>query len=325
MTPLVSVVLPVCNGAAELDRTLASAVGQTYRNLEILIVDDGSTDATPRLLEKWQARDPRIRCFRQPQSGVASARNRAIAEAKGEFIAPLDHDDVWAVDKIATQVAVFHQANDRLALVSCGWACIDRSDAILSRTRTAISRGDSLKALAQGNYIVSSSIPLIRRAAVVSVGGYSEALRAADAQGCEDYLLYLCLAEQFDFAHVPRVLVGYRTSGVTMSKDLDRMIRSYRLVADEISARHPKLQRLFQPGLVRLLRRKSTRAMRRGEWRQGMTLAAQLVAAHPVLAMSAYATAMVNLLRRLRLARTSGRADRFASVHDTSGLACPPA
>lgn len=298
MNSLVSVILPVFNGEVELDRAVASVVAQSHRNLEILIVDDGSTDATPRLIERWRARDSRIRSFRQSQSGVAAARNRAIAEAQGEFVAPLDHDDIWSGDKIASQLALFQGAGDRLALVSSGWARIDAQDRILSQTAAPTGNHDRLKRLAQRNYIASSSIPLMRRSAVLESGGYCESLRAANAQGCEDYLLYLRIAERYELAHVPRVLVGYRTSGNTMSQDLDRMIRSYRMVADELSARHPALRREFQPGLVRLQRHMSTRALRRGDWGQGLAIAVRIATRHPYAALSSYAAAATHLVQR---------------------------
>lgn len=304
MNSLVSVILPVWNGAGELDRALASAVTQSHTNLEILVVDDGSSDATPCLIQRWKARDRRIRSFRQAQSGVASARNRAIAEARGEFIAPLDHDDIWAVDKIASQLAAFDGAGDHLALVSCGWARIDADHRIMSQSVAPPGEDDTVMGLARRNFIVSSSIPLLRRAAALQIGGYSEDLRAADAQGCEDYLLYLRLAERYAIAHVPSVLVGYRTSANTMSQDLDRMIRSYTIVAGELSTRHPALRAVFEPGLVRLRRQKSTRALRCGEWRQSWEIAAQILAAHPLMALSSYATAAFNVLRRLWLGQT---------------------
>lgn len=301
VNPLVSVILPVYNGEPTLDRALASAVAQSNRNIEILVVDDGSSDGTLHLIEQWCARDSRIRCFRQSQSGVGAARNRAIAEARGEFIAPLDHDDVWTTDKIASQLALFEGADDRLALVSSGWARIDADERILSQTDSPIGQDDPLTALAHRNYMVSGSIPLMRRAAVLHVGGYSEALRAANAQGCEDYLLYLRLAEHYAFAHVPRALVGYRTGANAMSQDIDQMIRSYRMVTDELSARHPSLRPVFRAGLIRLLRHKSTRALRRGDWGQALAVAAQIITTDPRNALSSYATSVVNVLRRLWL------------------------
>src|SRR5206468_1498575 len=93
--PLVSVILPVCDGASFVGDTLASALGQTYRHLEVVVVDDGSRDGTRAVVEAWVERDARVRLVSQANGGVAAARNRAIAAANGDLIAPLDADDLW--------------------------------------------------------------------------------------------------------------------------------------------------------------------------------------------------------------------------------------
>jgi glycosyltransferase involved in cell wall biosynthesis len=100
----VTVVIPVYNGECFIDRTLASALAQTYDPLEVVVVDDGSTDRTPIIVEAAAARDNRIRLLRAQKSGVAAARNLGITEARGKLIAPLDADDLWHPEKIARQV-----------------------------------------------------------------------------------------------------------------------------------------------------------------------------------------------------------------------------
>src|SRR5579863_7666011 len=93
---LVTVVIPAYNAAHTIDETLRSARYQTHRNLEILVVDDGSKDATPEVVARHAVIDARIRLIVQENAGVAAARNRGIAEAKSDLIAPLDADDLWA-------------------------------------------------------------------------------------------------------------------------------------------------------------------------------------------------------------------------------------
>src|SRR5712691_3975429 len=82
--PLVSVILPVRDGESSIGDTLESALGQTYQNIEVIVVDDGSRDRTRAIVEAWVERDSRVRLFAQTNGGVAAARNRAIAEARGE-------------------------------------------------------------------------------------------------------------------------------------------------------------------------------------------------------------------------------------------------
>src|SRR4051794_20063688 len=128
---LVSVIVPVHNGAEHLGVALESALMQTHQNLEIIAVDDGSTDSTLSILENYAARDARVRVFTQPNGGVARARNRAIAESRGEFIAPLDADDLWQPTKITRQLHRLIEAGDETGFVYSWWVWIDDSGAVL--------------------------------------------------------------------------------------------------------------------------------------------------------------------------------------------------
>jgi glycosyltransferase involved in cell wall biosynthesis len=103
--PLVSVVVPTYNRAYCLERALSSALSQTHRNLEVVVVDDGSTDATEELVSTLSRRDSRVRLFKQTNKGVAAARNAGFAQCTGEFVALLDSDDVWRTWKIELQLA----------------------------------------------------------------------------------------------------------------------------------------------------------------------------------------------------------------------------
>ncbi len=105
MSALVSVVIPVFNGARFIDETLRSVFAQDYRPIEVIVVDDGSTDDTPSVLARW----PEVVVIRQPNGGTASARNAGIARATGAFIALQDADDLWAPDKLSLQVQHLHE------------------------------------------------------------------------------------------------------------------------------------------------------------------------------------------------------------------------
>src|SRR3954453_10527365 len=101
MTGLVSVIIPAYNAGATVERTISSVLNQTYSSIEVLVVDDGSTDNTAVLVQRMADADPRIKLLQKPNGGVALARNFGIAHAAGEFIAPLDADDLWHPEKIA--------------------------------------------------------------------------------------------------------------------------------------------------------------------------------------------------------------------------------
>lgn len=103
-SPLVSVVVPTYNRAHLIGRTIESALGQTYPNLELVIIDDGSTDDTEGLIQKSYGGDPRVRYFKQANGGPSRARNAGLERAKGDYVALLDSDDTWSPWKIDLQV-----------------------------------------------------------------------------------------------------------------------------------------------------------------------------------------------------------------------------
>src|SRR3981081_1852732 len=104
MLPLVSVLIPAFNAEETVADTLRSVRAQSYRNLEIIVVDDGSRDNTARIVSQFESEDSRIRLIEQANSGVAAARNAAPAASSGSLIAPLDADDLWHPQKIELQV-----------------------------------------------------------------------------------------------------------------------------------------------------------------------------------------------------------------------------
>ncbi|WP_161495003.1 glycosyltransferase family A protein [Caulobacter sp. BP25] len=230
---LVSVVIPAYNAASTLDRTLKSVCDQTYAALEILVVDDGSQDETAQIAHRWAARDGRVRLLTQPNSGVAAARNLGVAEAKGDLIAPVDADDLWAPEKIEKQLAAL-EALPEAALAYCWFALIDAHDKPIRGNSTPTYSGDVLRHICRGNFIGNGSAPLIRKAAILEAGGYDSSLRAQRAQGCEDYLLYYRIARSHPFACVPEVLLGYRQTPDNMSGDVLQMLRSWDLVREEM-------------------------------------------------------------------------------------------
>jgi glycosyltransferase involved in cell wall biosynthesis len=224
--PLISVIVPAWNAEATLGETLTSVAAQSYRNLEILIVDDGSTDPTASIAEAFAEREPRSRVLHQRNAGVAAARNAGIEAARGAFIAPIDADDVWHPDKIQRQVQRLQSSADDVGLVYNWSRIIDERGIVVSASAAPVIEGCVLRDHLRWNFIGNGSTPMFR-AEVLRDLRYSPQLRSAGHEGCEDYLLQLQIASKFKFACVPAFLTGYRTHSEVMSADLSRMIRSH--------------------------------------------------------------------------------------------------
>lgn len=225
-TPLVSVVIPAFNAARWIDRTIASALAQTHRALEVIVVDDGSSDDTADLVARVAAQEARVRLIRQPNGGVARARNAGIDAAHGAFIAPLDADDLWAPDKIAMQVAALDAAGPSAALAYCWFRRIDEADQLTGASSYPRVEGRVYHRHLLWNFISNGSSPLVRAEAARNVR-YDPALRDAGNQGCEDYLFQLGIARRHAFVCVPRFLVGYRVVPGSMMQSGERMLRSH--------------------------------------------------------------------------------------------------
>jgi glycosyltransferase involved in cell wall biosynthesis len=240
--PLVSVIVPAYNASATIERTLRSVLVQTYGQLEIIVVDDGSSDDTAAIVERISREEPRIILLRQPNQGVATARNVGIAHARGEFIAPLDADDIWHPSKIEKQCAVIKEGGDRIGLVYCYSRYINEDGIIVSQDGPHCGpRGDVFARLILANFVGNASSPLIRRGRLREVSDYDSSLRARRSQGCEDLKVYLAIAERWEFDLVPEYLVGYRTTEGSMRQNHESMARSWEIVVAEVRDRHPKL------------------------------------------------------------------------------------
>jgi glycosyltransferase involved in cell wall biosynthesis len=248
--PLVSVVIPAYNASTTIERTLRSVMAQTFDQLEIIVVDDGSSDETPSIVERIARQDPRLILQRQLNEGVATARNVGTAHARGKYIAPLDADDIWHPRKLEKQIAVIEGVGDRIGLVYCYSRYINEDDIVISQDGPhGNARGDVYAQLVYSNFIGNASSALVRRSCLQEVGGYDPALRAQLAQGCEDFRIYLAIAERWEFDLVPEYLVGYRTAGGSMSRNHISMARSWEIVMAEARNRHSELPpQLFRWG-----------------------------------------------------------------------------
>jgi glycosyltransferase involved in cell wall biosynthesis len=212
-TPAVSVIVPAYNAAAFIAETIQSALDQTYRDFEIIVVDDGSRDGTPARVAAF---GERVRLHQQPNSGVARARNTGVSLARGEWIAFLDADDLWLPEKLERQLA-------------CSTAPMTFTDRYNIGERSGLPEiqsvcqpmhgGDIFEVLLGGNFITTSSV-MIRREIFEQYGGFDVSLN-----GTEDWDLWLRVAENHDVGFCPEPLTRYRLHADGLSRNFETVKR----------------------------------------------------------------------------------------------------
>jgi hypothetical protein len=197
--PRVTVAISTWNRADLVGRAIASALAQTFDNIEILVVDDGSTDGTPEAIARFD--DRRLRTVRlERNSGISRARNTAIALARGEWLAFLDDDNEWAPDYLSRQLALA-ASRPNADVVYCRAQRRDGRTGHDGVMPEVIREGPVFRHVLRG-WLPLMSCALVRRSALREVGGLDEELKAS-----EDRDLWLRLAQRTDFAGSPDVLV----------------------------------------------------------------------------------------------------------------------
>ncbi|WFU39381.1 glycosyltransferase family 2 protein [Bradyrhizobium sp. CB82] len=284
-TLLVSVVIPAFNASATIDETLRSVRSQSHRELEIIVVDDGSTDNTVAVVQRHLAQDSRITIVEQHNAGVAAARNAGWQAARADFVAFIDADDLWTPRKIEQQLQTLLDGGNRTGLVYSWYDWIDADSCVSARSDPVFHAGEVLDYLCQGNFIGNGSSALVRREALIAARGFESGLRASGAEGCEDLLFYCRVAETYQFAVVPEYQIGYRYLPNNMSSNMTRMFRSWMLVADEIMTRHPGRSALLEQGFRNYARWLLRRALTGGRLWYFASIIGLLCRRNPLLAL----------------------------------------
>jgi glycosyltransferase involved in cell wall biosynthesis len=218
MKPKVSAVMAVLNGERLIDEAIQSIVDQTYKNCELVVVDDGSTDTTRDHVESFRDR-LEIRYVRHDTPrGIAASMNDGVRHATGDYIAFLDHDDAWCPDFLATQTA-YLEAHPDVGLVHSDFQTIDLAGTVIERS-VAASRGRRRPSghvfpqLFMDSFIVGNSV-LIRRECFDRLGMFDESLRWGD------YHMWLRIARNYKVDYVDRVLTKYRQHQTQSTRTAD--------------------------------------------------------------------------------------------------------
>ncbi|GAB4383888.1 MAG: hypothetical protein Kow00121_46530 [Elainellaceae cyanobacterium] len=242
MEPKVTVILPAYNAGQYIEETIDSVLQQSYRNFELLVINDGSTDDTVALVEPYTQRDPRVQLISQPNQGVSAARNHGICQASGELVAFLDADDLWVPEKLEAHVR--HLCSD--SKLGMSFARIEFIDSDGNRTgqRSNLRLRNILPHhFYQDNLACTPSNIVTRRSILQSIGGFD-----GDLSGLADIDLFLriCCAG-WKVEGLDRVLVYYRTHAGGMSSQLKRMEDEWYRFDAKVATYNPHLVQKYHP------------------------------------------------------------------------------
>jgi glycosyltransferase involved in cell wall biosynthesis len=231
--PLVSAIVPVYNGERFLAEALDSALSQSVDDLEIIVVDDGSIDASSRVAAEYAGRHPGVvRVIRQSNHGLCHARNTALAHARGAYMALLDCDDVWLPGHLADCVAVLERRAD-LALVHADIERIDADGRLLRRAARHWDQAgdDAFAALFLRREHVCCPTAVFRRSTIDRVGSFDMQFNKL---GCEDRDLWLRIAACEKIAFLPTVHARYRIHAANMSANFAKMLCARVRLVDKV-------------------------------------------------------------------------------------------
>lgn len=213
--PEISVIIPAFNAEHTIAETVQSVLNQTFTDLEVIVVDDGSEDSTLGVVSSIT--DPRVKVFSYENAGVSISRNRGFAHATGEYVSFLDADDLWTPDKLEAQYSAL-QVNPQAAVAYSWVDYIDESGQFFRSASYTTANGNVYERLLLNNFLENGSNPLICREALVDVGGFDPELSPS-----EDWDMWLRLAARYKFVAVPSPQVLYRKSADSGSCNTPKM------------------------------------------------------------------------------------------------------
>jgi glycosyltransferase involved in cell wall biosynthesis len=213
MSPIVSFIIPCYNGGRWLSLSLDSVSSQSHTDFEVIIVDDGSTDNSAEIVERYSREDERYRYVWQKNSGIAAALNLGLSLARGQWIARLDTDDVCDPHRIKRQLELASASNN-VVFVGSDSIQIDSDGRPIRRCNYPVTHRQLYRALTTRRKFPAHSSAFFDRAVAISVGGYRESVRRA-----EDVDLWLRLSEHGQLISAPLPLIAYRTHDTQISLD----------------------------------------------------------------------------------------------------------
>jgi glycosyltransferase involved in cell wall biosynthesis len=279
--PVLSIVIPAYNVERYVGDAIASALGQTMREIEVIVVDDGSTDKTAGVAAAFE--DPRLVIKRKPNGGLSSARNAGIAAARGKYIGFLDGDDLWHPTKAERHVTKM-EADATIGLSYSYSDYVEDDGTPTGRILFSKLSRPSLEQMIRRNHVGNGSAPVVRASCFRAVGTFDESLRS-----CEDWEMWVRLLRDSRTVAllIPEVLTSYRIVATSLSMDFAGFLRGAELAAAKIKAQTPQVgARVVRRGLATCYRIAGTKALHSGRRSEALRLIGQALALDPPLMLS---------------------------------------
>ena len=237
LNPKISVIIPTYNHAQYLPDSIQSALSQTLKPLEVLVVDDGSTDNTAEVVARYP-----VTHLRPPHGGLSATRNVGMRESKGDWVALLDADDIWLPEKLELQA----KAIQNQAFCYCATKMFYRDGHEESRT---FYPDTEVKTVLRHHNCIDPSAVLVRKDVLLRIGGFNEHMPAG-----EDWEAWLKLGRVCEFVGIPQELLLYRVTGSSMGTDPEIVMRSMEAIVDAGTADLPPLRRYIEARRMRSVR-----------------------------------------------------------------------
>ena len=243
--PIISVVIPAFNVEATIAETLESIIHQTFRDVEIIIVDDGSTDKTPHIIASYS--DPRIRMFRQVNRGLAGARNSGIHLSRGNYVAFCDSDDIWEAEKLDLHFEHL-ESNPDVGVSFCGSSLIDEAGHFLKVSQAPKLKNITAADIFKRNPFGNGSVAVFRREALEVIAHrpkhelerdwwFDETLSQSEDI---DAWLRFALSSDWKIEGIPGLLTRYRIQAQGLSANLEKQFASWTRVRDKVADLAPR-------------------------------------------------------------------------------------
>jgi glycosyltransferase involved in cell wall biosynthesis len=244
--PKVSVIIPTHNRSQLLPRAINSVLNQTYKDFELIIVDDASTDNTAEIVSRFN--DPSIKYYKNEiNRGLPASRNIGIKNSTANFLGFLDDDDAWEPTKLEKQLVALQDSDSKVGLIYCHYRRINANDGSVIDEVAPLFRGKVGEYIIANCFIASGS-PIVRKECFGKVGLFDEGL-----QGCEDWDMWIRISKYYEFDLVPESLLNYYIHD-SISSNIDQKINAWTRIIKKHTDDFAEYPRLFSMNINHLLK-----------------------------------------------------------------------